>query len=147
MSSEMEPYENENAFTYEQYENELTQYYPDIYKIVYPMVCKACLYITEDITEELVERITNEIYENVENNEEPEESRFVRENYNNIQQYRNNRYMNRNINLRNETSTDEKRQKNFLLNDLIKILVLRELIGKGRRPQRPFPYIPGRPRI
>ena len=39
----------------------------------------------------------------------------------------------------------ENRQKNFLLNDLIKILVLRELIGSGRRPNRPNHHRPPMP--
>ena len=42
--------------------NELEECYPEIYKIVYPMICKSCLYVTEEITPELVEKITNEIY-------------------------------------------------------------------------------------
>ena len=39
-----------------------------------------------------------------------------------------------------EIPKEEKRQRNFLLNDLIKILILRELLGRGRRPPRPFPH-------
>ena len=39
----------------------------------------------------------------------------------------------------------ETRQRNFLLNDLIRILVLRELIGSGRRLPRPNPPRPPMP--
>lgn len=142
----MEPYEEGNAFiTYSNQANdELEECYPEIYKIVYPMICKRCLYINEEITEELVERITNEIYEIVEQDESPQETRSaqVKVNYSNIRNNRNMRYASRND--ENNHEIQEKRQRNFLLNDLIKILVLRELLGPGKRPPRPFPR-PGRP--
>ena len=107
------------------------------------MICKSCLYVTEEITPELVEKITNEIYENLETDEVPQEKRGaeVKINYSNIRNNRNIGQYNRNINPNIEK--EEKRQRNFFLNDLIKILVLRELIGQGNRPPRPFP--PNRP--
>lgn len=113
--------------------SELEKGYPDIYKIIYPMICKRCLYINEEITEELVERITNEIYENVEKDESPEEARSEqrKEIYRNGCSNKNMRYMYR-IN-EESNQLEEKRQKNLLLNDLIKILVLRELLGTGKR--------------
>lgn len=120
--------------TYNNQENsELEKCYPDIYKIIYPMICKRCLYINEEITEELVERITTEIYENVEKDEYPEEARSeqIKAIYRNGRSNKNMRYMYR-INEENN-QLEEKRQKNLLLNDLIKILVLRELLGTGRR--------------
>lgn len=133
----IEPYENENVFTYQQTDKALEECYPDIYKIVYPMVCKACLYINEEITEDLVERITNEVYENLEQDETPEEIRSaeVKINYSNIHNNRMIRDSQKNI---KENKIEEKRQRNFLLNDLIRILVLRELIGTGRRLPRPI---------
>ena len=134
----IEVYENENIFTYKQTDKELEECYPDIYKIVYPMVCKACLYINEEITEDLVERITNEIYENLEQDETPEETRTseVKINYSNVQ---NNRMIRHSVkNMKLENNREEKRQRNFLMNDLIKILVLRELIGSGRRATIPI---------
>ena len=111
--------------------NSLDEYYPDIYKIVYPMVCKSCLYITGEITEELVENLTNEIYDNLEKEEMQEETRNMQTKHRNI------RYTNNNL--------EEKRQRNFLLNDLIKILLLRELTGKNRPPLPPRPPMPPRP--
>ncbi len=139
----MEPYENENAFvtTYNnQVNNQLEECYPDIYKIIYPMICKRCLYINEKITEELVERITNEIYENVEQDESPKETRSAQGtvNHSNICNNRNMRYMPKINETNNEVK--EKRQRNFLLNDLIKILVIRELLGPGRRLQNTYPF-------
>lgn len=137
-------YEEENVFTYAQSNSELEECYPDIYKIVYPMVCKACMNINEDITKELVDRLTNEIYEAVENDEIMEETKtsIIKVNYSNIPNNRNIRRTAREESI-NDTK-EEKRQRNFLLNDLIRILILRELLGNGRRP--PFSYHrPGRP--
>lgn len=139
----IEPYENENFFTYQQTDKELEDCYPDIYKMVYPMVCKACLYINEEITPDLVERITNDIYENLEQEENPNENRNeeIKMNYNNIQNSKNIKQTSKNTQI--ENTKTEKRQRNFLLNDLIRILVLRELIGSGRRPPRHmFPQRP-----
>ena len=125
-------YEEENVFTYAQSNSELEECYPDIYKIVYPMICKSCLYVTEEITPELVERITNEIYENLETDEAPQEKRGaeVKINYSNIRNNRNVGQYNRNIH--EDTEKEAKRQRNIFLNDLIKILVLRELIGSDK---------------
>lgn len=145
--SMIEPtYEDENTFTYTQSNSELEECYPDIYKIVYPMVCKACMNINEDITKELVDRLTNEIYEAVENDEIVEETKTatMKLNYSNIQNNRNIRRTVREENI--NAPKEEKRQRNFLLNDLIRILILRELLGDGRRLPRPFPpHRPGRP--
>ena len=122
--------------------------YPEIYKIIYPMVCKACMAVSQNVTEDLVSRITNEIYVNVEHMEmfnetrsssisvSPQVSKNVKgDSINNkISSSSNN-----SSNVRQET-----RQRNPLLRDLIRILVLRELIGNpGRpRPRPPFrlPY-------
>ena len=49
----------------------------------------------------------------------------------------------RNPNAKEPEVRQETRQRNFLLRDLIKILILRELL-KNRRPNRP-PFPPGRP--
>ena len=143
----MDTYEENNSITYNQSAHALEECYPDIYKIVYPMICKACLFINEEITEELVERITNEIYENLEQEEMPEEKRSaqVKVNYSNVPNNRNIRYANQRIRTESikEENCIETRQRNFLLNDLIKILVLRELIGRGKRPpKRPMPPRP-----
>ena len=79
-----------------------------------------------------VERITNEIYENLETDESPQEKRGaeVKINYSNIRNNRNVGQYNRNIH--EDTEKEAKRQRNIFLNDLIKILVLRELIGSDK---------------
>ena len=47
---------------------ELENCYPDIYRIVYPMVQKACNQNTRPVTRELVDSMTDEIYFAVEDN-------------------------------------------------------------------------------
>ena len=129
---------NADIDTYDIDNNEFEDFYPEIYKIVYPTVCKRCLNINEDITEELIDNITNDIYNIIEKDEEKENV-----SYNNYSNFRNMR----NIQKLEDRKVEkrENRQKNFLLNDLIKILVLRELIGSGRRPNRPNHHRPPMP--
>ena len=55
------------------YSNEIMDLYPEIYKIVNPMVCKICEANSKPITKELVEQMTDEIYLNLENDAEIEE--------------------------------------------------------------------------
>ena len=133
INTEIDKIEDNEVNTYDLDNNKFETYYPDIYKILYPMICKRCLDVKEDITEELVEGITNEIYDAVEKDEEQEERKeqITYNNYNNFKNYRNNRNIS---NIEDNKAHRETRQRNYLLNDLIKILVLRELIGNGRRP-------------
>ena len=112
---------------------ELENCYPDIYRIVYPMVQRACEQNTRPISRELVETMTNEIYSAVEDNElaqtrGKEESKTQGE---------------KSTNTRSE---DRQPIRNQGLNDLIRILLLRELLGRpgfpGFRPPRPRPPRP-----
>lgn len=48
------------------YSKEILDLYPEIYKIVNPMVCKICEVNTKPITRELIEQMTDEIYLNIE---------------------------------------------------------------------------------
>lgn len=52
-------------------ENEFLDLYPDIYKIVNPMVCKICENNRAPVTRELVQKMTDEIYNNLEETETP----------------------------------------------------------------------------
>ena len=123
-------YESENNFGDNQ--ANIDNMYPEIYRIIYPMVCKACMNTNENITEDLVSRITNEIYINIENIEISKENR-------NSSNVANNNQTNKNVNSKsNLTDTtlnrQEDRNRNPLLRDLIRILVLRELLGRPNRP-------------
>lgn len=108
--------------------------YPEVYKIVYPMVCKACNQYNGEITEEFVERLTNEVYTNLELEQEirgEAGKSIVKSNSSTT---------------KNDMRKEENRQisRNNTLRDLIKILIIRELLGMTNRPGRP-PF-PGGPR-
>ncbi|MBO4815862.1 MAG: hypothetical protein J5507_02825 [Clostridia bacterium] len=130
--------EPEDMYNYEEMTEEITNiqdvtpFYPEIYKIVYPMVCKVCnINLNRELTKELLEQMTDEIYNNVEPQETTEQ-----------------RVPLKNGDVRNPNSKDpepvlkETRQTNFLLRDLIRILLLREWGRPTRPPFRP-PMGPG----
>lgn len=106
---------------------ELERSYPDIYRVVYPMVQKACMQNTRSVTSDLVDSMTNEIYFAIEDNE--------------LVGTRTNDESSSNDSKSTSTrSEDRQRIRNPRLNDLIRILIIRELL---RRPG--FPGFPGRP--
>lgn len=114
--------------------------YPEIYRIVYPMVCKICTQNSQrEITRELIDSMTEEIYLNIEPEERQETlnttARTVLKNGDV-----------RNPNSKEPETRNETRQRNFLLRDLIRILILREL-GRTNRPRpMPPPHPPRLPR-
>lgn len=104
-------------------EQELENSYPEIYKIVYPMVRKVCAQNNRGYGKAEIDRMVEEVYSNIE--------------VNNGAQL--------NITLNNDVrggdkekeSKDEEREnrqarRNNMLNDLIRILILRELLGRPR---------------
>ena len=109
---------------------ELENCYPDIYRIVYPMVQKACSQNTRPLTRGLVDNMTDEIYFAIEDRE-MNENRNKDDKENKVGESSENRQMV----FRNQS-----------LNDLIRILLLRELLGRpgfpGGRPPRPRPPRP-----
>ncbi len=120
-----------NSFVKHQMTNAISekeQWYPEIYKIVYPMVKKMCQEIdSSSITEEMVENMTDKIY----NNAEPEDYKTC--------EMRNGDVANPNS---KEIKKDmrQSKQRNEYLRDLIKILILRELSNR-QRPNN-IPQIP-----
>lgn len=126
--------------------------YPEIYKVVYPMVEKACRSNSKPVTKELIDDLTNEIYMSIEGNQE------VHININ-LQNEVENRNSNTKTQNKNESKTKEEpqnretRQFNRGLIDIIRILLIRELLGRpgfpGNRPPIPPPnrppFRPGRP--
>lgn len=104
--------------------------YPEIYKIVYPMIRKSCSNYMGKITEENVERMTMEIFTHL----EEDMSRGNDQNVQNkkVETKSNNR-------LEENRNQSENRNRNSLLRDLIRILILRELVWKNRPPRPPFP--------
>lgn len=126
---------------------ELESCYPDIYKIVYPMITTRCSKIQESITKDLVERITEEIHSAIEVNNEINVNINLQ---NEVQSSNLNRAKtNETIPAKRETNPNTKREdrqfRNQNLRDLIRILIIRELLGRaGNRPPRP-PFPGGRP--
>jgi len=118
----------------EEMEIENEDLYPEIYRIVNPMVCKACDEARgREITEDLANEITNNIYINIEGNE-----------VNQTREVKNGDVPNPNA----KQETRQSRVNNPLLRDLIKILVLRRLFERRRprppmRPPMPRPPFPG----
>ena len=114
---------------------DLTPFYPEIYKMVYPMVCKICnVNSNRELTKEMLEQMIDEIYKNI----EPEEMVEVRAPL-------------KNGDVINPNSKDPKpviketRATNYLLRDLIKILLLKEWGRPSRPPVRPPMGPSGRP--
>ena len=124
-----------NEMPMQQSTQDLTKFYPEIYKIIYPMVCKVCnINLNKELTEELLNQMIDEIYNNVEPEEEECNQRIEPPLKNGDV---------RNPNAKEpEIQTKTTRQTNFLLRDLIRILLLREWIRHGRPPVRP-PFPPG----
>ena len=80
-------YRNDQVF-----QDTYSEYYPDIYRLVHPMVCKVCETNTQPITKELIEKMTDEVYMAIEdtsttvnirvNTPKTEESRISNSNIN-----------------------------------------------------------------
>lgn len=137
---------NTNQFFQNLVNNEsLEKLYPDLYKLLYPMIQHACIKNTNQLSENTINDMVEEIYSN-----------FVSDN-NRIDNFNSNS----NIELRSGKSSEtvyvskaksstsitakkeerisekrENRQDNYVLRDLIRILVLRELLERprGNRP-------------
>lgn len=124
---------------------ELENSYPEIYKIVYPMVAKKCDNMRgETITKDDIQNMTDEIYYALETKNETR----VNINLTNDVSTKNiTRTESRRPDVKiSETKGDnsEKRQINSGLRDLIQILLIRELLNRRRPPFRPpMPNPPG----
>ncbi len=120
----------------QQQARDLTEFYPEIYKIIYPMVCKVCnVNSNRELTKDLLEQMTDEIYKNVEPEQETECTVRTKP------PLKNGDVINPNAK-ESEVEVKETRQTNYLLRDLIRILLLREWGRPSRPPVRP-PFQPG----
>lgn len=115
--------------------NEMEKLYPEIYKVVYPMVKKVCANNNRTITNEVIEEMTQEVYNNVETNNGIELNITL-----------NNNVRGEKTNKQDIKQENRDLSRNNGLMDVIKILILRELIGKPscRYNCRPSPR-PGMP--
>ena len=105
--------------------------YPEIYKIVYPMIKKALGQNTRPITEDYLNEITNDLYNNIES-----------ENIINLNiDITNNRNENKSIRNSKNIIPDNKENRyiNNSVRDLIKILLIRELADTSNYDNQPKP--------
>lgn len=154
------------------YSSEILELYPEIYKILNPMICKICEANSKAITRELIEQMTDEIYLNIECDnsgedtinvrvtvpnpsnktvlenkviDSPKETRTTNINSNsshsriqsNINQSIASQNQVRQTENKVEVSKNRYSRRNNTLRDLIKILILNQLLGISRPPQRP----------
>ena len=155
------PYETSQIYANPvRYSDDIMELYPDIYKIVNPMVCKICEANTKPITRELIDQMTEEIYLNLESQPELNTVINVRVNTPNNEEKIN---ISQNTNNLTKTKTDtakvenrenleeredRQRRPNNTLRDLIRILILNRLLGgffPGRPPRPRPPRPPMRP--
>ena len=143
--------------------NDLEEFYPEIYKIIYPMVKKACDGNMNANSRKDIERMTDEIYSAIEDNNQIN----VNINLGNTLSTTNSNIQNRNelhkeevqkksfekqeVDNRNAEVETRRSPRNNNLRDLIKILLIRELLRRRhnhfppRAPHNPRP--PMRPPI
>lgn len=147
----------QSEFSNVQLQDNIEDLYPDIYKIIFPMVCKVCQNNTRPITNELVEQMTMEVYNNI----EADDINIININVgtrdvSSKEQSSNERGtdVKSSQDKMENRQTEESRQRrpnNPLLRDLIRILILNRLLGGFRpgrppfRPPFPRPGMPGRP--
>lgn len=124
---------------------DLENCYPEIYKIVYPMITKKCDNITMPVTKDDIENMTDEIYYALEERNE------IKLNINLTNEVRKTEITNNRTKISDkkpevkisETRNEkrETRQTNRNLRDLIQILLIRELLNRRRhgRPLMPGP--------
>lgn len=140
-SSTYFPYRGVSASN-DEYESRFDNMYPEIYKILKPMIEKACnMRADKEITEDIIDEIVDEVYRNI----EPQID-VVNVNVTTVNEYTRANSQNRNSNTKINTentadkTNDEKRSccGNPMLKDLIKILLLNQIINnKPPRPIRP----------
>ena len=91
----------------------LEQFYPELYKLIYPMIQTACMRNTKPITEETINEMIQDVYSNF----NVDDVSF------------------------SETRDSNRHEKvskpnNYVLNDLIRILLIRELLGRTENLNR-----------
>lgn len=125
--------------------------YPEIYKILKPMVSKICdTPSRNDFSSETLEIMANEIYTNIE-----QDIDVVNINVNTSStkeaEYNKNENLSRNSNMKvtkSDTKDEETRQGccgNPMLKDLIKIMIIQQLLQGNKPPRPPRPPHPPMP--
>lgn len=122
MSQTMPQFSNINTYT-----DDLERLYPETYRVIYPMVCLACDNLRTPLTEQTIDMMTDNIYDRVEAD--------GRINIDPPSQVNNDPPISENI----QENRQGMPRRNRFLRDFIRVLLLRELLGRRRRfPMRPF---------
>ena len=149
------PYQMVEPMRNQEIVDDLESMYPEIYRLVNPMVCKACEMNTRPITKQVVEEMTDAIFAAIEV-DETINIEVKKESTSTVK--KETREVNKNVRPqtkevretktpKEETRTETRqRPNNYLLRDIIKILILNNLLnrpGGGRPPFPPRPPMPG----
>lgn len=141
---------------------ELEDCYPEIYKMINPIVCEVCDRCNRPITRDSVENIVEEVYQRIEMNNEisikinidnRSIEKEVENKVNSVKPASTRNMSNESSRKNSEVENRQIRPNNPFLRDLIRILILNRLLGGGflqGRPPRPRPPMrppfPGGPR-
>jgi len=132
---------NQNNIT-----TQLERFYPELYKLLYPMIKTACMKNTKPLTEENINEMVKEIYSNfvaedvtvlnINLTNDVKSSSKERELQNDRSSVNKSNSTNKAVSkdfaeTRNSEKNEERnfRPNNYILSDLIRILLIRELIG------------------
>lgn len=163
---------NYNDFDYNNYRkndvSNIEQMYPEVYRIINPMVCRMCDNNTQPVTEYLIEQMTDDIYDNaikkfeiknvinlnIETREVDDVSKTEkienRSTSNSTANTKQSICVSNTKNIENETRetrTPVPGRRNQLLRDLIRILIINRIIRTGRPGQNRPPFRPGPPPV
>lgn len=132
----------------DEYESRYENMYPEIYKILRPMITKACnMRSDKEFTEDIIDEIVEDIYKNIESDIDVVNVNITT----NANEYSKSNNQSRSGNVKAsmensiEKTNEEKRSccGNPMLKDLIKILLLNQVINNNKPPR---PIKPNRPR-
>lgn len=118
------PYSNmvSNQMMWQDPSYDLERMYPDSYKIVYPMVVSYCRNVSMPVTEDMIDRMTDDIYDRaVADGRISVDINVEIENREDSKDSEDRQMVNR---------PPRRRRRNRFFRDLIRILLLRELIGR-----------------
>ena len=134
---------------------ELEDCYPEIYKIINPIVCEVCDRCSGPVTRDTLENMVEEVYQRIEINNEiaikinidNRSSEKETEKRTNVVKQNSIRSINNEATRKAEkVENRQRRPNNPFLRDLIRILILNRLLGGGFFPGRPpHPRPPMRP--